>query len=84
MKKIAFGMAALAVVAIATPSLAQDVEIRTRHENGWRDRDHGPNVRFHVDRSHRSYARGRDCAMKTTRIHRPNGTVVTRRERTCD
>jgi hypothetical protein len=87
MRNIAFGLAAVAAIAVATPALAQDVEFRsgsTRHEEGWRDRDHGPNVRLHVDRSDRSYARGRDCSMKTTRIHRSNGTVVTRRERSCD
>ena len=30
----------------------------------------------------RAYAR--DCAVRITKIHRPNGTVVTRRVRNCD
>jgi hypothetical protein len=82
MKTTLIALAALSLFSVATPASAQD---------GWRDRDH----RLHDSdwrRNHRSGIRvdvGRsfarsDCAMKVTRIHRSNGTTVTRRVRSCD
>jgi hypothetical protein len=83
MKATLIALAAVSLLTVAMPASAQDY--------GWRDRDRDwrdHNWRRH-DRSGlrlefgRSYARG-DCSMKVTRIHRPNGTVVTRRVRSCD
>jgi len=82
MKATLIALAALSLLSVATPATAQD---------GWRDRDyrhHDGDWRRHhrtgitVDVG-RSYARGH-CAMKVTKIHRPNGTTVTRRVRKCD
>ena len=80
MKGTLLALAALSLLTVATPASAQD---------GWRDRDH----RWHdSDRRHRSgitvdvgrsYARS-NCAVKITKVHRPNGTTVTRRVRRCD
>jgi hypothetical protein len=84
MKATLIAMAALSLLTVAMPASAQDY--------GWRDRDH--NWRDHDwDRRHRSgitvdigraYARDRDCAVRITKVQRPNGTVVTRRVRSCD
>ena len=86
MRNIALAMAAVAAMAVATPSLAQDRDWRGdnwRHEDGWRGRDHrGPGVTLRLGRPDRAYAR--DCSMRVTRVHRSDGTVVTRRERRCD
>ena len=81
MKATLIALAALSLFSVATPASAQD---------GWRDRDHRlhdrdwrrhhSGVTVDVDRS---YARS-NCAVKVTRIHRPNGTTVTRRVRSCD
>jgi hypothetical protein len=81
MKAALIALAALSLFSVATPASAQD---------GWRDRDHR---RYDRDWRHhrsgitvdvgRSYARG-NCSMKITKIHRPNGTTVTRRVRKCD
>ena len=82
MKATLIALAALSLFSVATPASAQD-GWRDRdyrlHDNDWR-RHHRSGVTVDVDRS---YARG-DCAVKITRIHRPNGTVVTRRVRSCD
>jgi len=82
MKAILIALATLSLFAAATPASAQD---------GWRDRDHRRHDRDwrHHHRSGisvdvgRSYARG-NCAVKVTKVHRPNGTTVTRRVRSCD
>jgi len=77
---------AVAAIAVATPAFAQDVELRTdngRHEDGWRGRDRGPGARVEIDRPGRAYGRA-NCFTRTIRTHRPNGTVVIRRERRCD
>ena len=85
MKATLIALAALSLFTVAMPASAQDY--------GWRDRDRDRDWRDHNWRRHdrsglrlefgRSYARG-DCSVKVTRTHRPNGTVVTRRVRSCD
>jgi hypothetical protein len=82
MKATLVALAALSLLSVVTPASAQD---------GWRDRDH----RWHdSDRRHhhrsgitvdvgRAYARS-NCAVKVTKVHRSNGTTVTRRVRRCD
>jgi Ni/Co efflux regulator RcnB len=85
MKATLIALAALSLFTVVMPASAQDY--------GWRDRDRDRNWRDHDWRRHnrsgitvdvdRSYARG-DCSVKVTRTHRPNGTVVTRRVRSCD
>jgi len=83
MKATLIAMAALSLLTMATPASAQDHGWRDR-DHGWRDNDwrrhHRSGIRVDVGRA---YARG-DCSVKVTRIHRPNGTVVTRRVRSCD
>jgi hypothetical protein len=79
MKASLIAVAALSLLALATPASAQDFGWRDRdHDNGWRYRHHRPGVTVDVGRSY-----ARDCAVRITRIHRPNGTVVTRRVRSC-
>jgi hypothetical protein len=80
MKGTLIALAAVSLLSVVTPASAQD---------GWRDNDH----RWHNgDRHHRSgitvdvgrsYARS-NCHVRVTKVHRPNGTTVTRRVRTCD
>jgi hypothetical protein len=87
MRMIALGMAAVAAMAVATPTLAQDRDRdwrgdSWRHEDGWRGRDRGPGVTLRFGAPDRSYAR--DCRMVRSRVERPNGTVEYRRERRCD
>jgi len=83
MKATLIALAALSLLTVATPTFAQDHGWRDR-DHGWRDnnwrRHHRSGVRLEFGRS---YARG-DCSVRITRIHRPNGTVVTRRVRRCD
>jgi hypothetical protein len=80
MKAFLISLAALSLLALAMPASAQDYGWRDRdHDNGWRHRHHRPGVTVDVGRSY-----ARDCAVRITRIHRPNGTVVTRRVRRCD
>ena len=82
-------LAALSLFSVIAPASAQD---------GWRDRDYRWNDRDNRwndsdwRRNHRSgitvdvgrsFARS-DCSMRVTRIQRPNGTMVTRRVRSCD
>jgi hypothetical protein len=81
MKAILIALATLSLVSAVTPASAQD---------GWRDRDHRRHDRDwrHHHRSGitvdvgRSYARS-NCAVKVTKVHRSNGTTVTRRVRSC-
>ena len=87
MRMIALGMAAVAAMAVATPTLAQDRDRdwrgdSWRYEDGWRGRDRGPGVTLRFGAPDRSYAR--DCRMVRSRVERPNGTVEYRRERRCD
>jgi len=89
MRIIALGMAAVAAMAVATPTLAQDRDRdwrgdSWRHEDGWRgrDRDRGPGVTLRFGGSDRSYAR--ECRVVRSRIERPDGSVTYRRERRCD
>jgi hypothetical protein len=83
MKVALIALAALSLVSVAAPASAED---------GWRDRDHGRHDSDWRHRHHRSgitvdvgrsYARA-NCAVKVTKIHRSNGTTVTRRVRSCD
>ncbi len=86
MKATLFALAALSMFTVATPASAQDYGWRDRdhRDHGWRDRDwrrhHRSGIRVDIGRA---YARG-DCSVKVTRVHRPNGTTVTRRVRRCD
>src|SRR5215510_1354315 len=85
MKANLIALAALSLFTVAMPASAQDYGWRHRdRDREWRDHDwrrhHRSGVRLEFGRS---YARG-DCSVKVTRIHRPNGTVVTRRVRSCD
>ena len=83
MKVTLIALAALSLCSVATPASAQD-GWRDRdhrwHDNDWRHRDHRSGITVDVGRA---YARG-DCSVKTTRIHRSDGTTVTRRVRRCD
>jgi hypothetical protein len=84
MKATLIALTALSLFAVATPASAQDYGWRDR-DHGWRDHDsrrhHRSGIRVDIGRG--AYARG-DCSVKVTKIHRPNGTVVTRRVRSCD
>ena len=81
MKATLIGLAALSLLSAVTPASAQDFGWHDRdHDRDWRYRHHRPGITVDVGRT---YARG-DCSVKVTRIHRPNGTVVTRRVRSCD
>jgi len=83
MKAILIALAALSLVSVATPASAQDGyrdRDYRRHDSDWRHRHHRSGITVDVGRS---YARG-DCSVKTTRIHRSDGTTVTRRVRRCD
>jgi hypothetical protein len=80
MKTSLIAVAAVTLFALATPASAQDYGWRDRdHDNGWRHRHHRPGVTVDVGRAY-----ARECAVRITKIHRPNGTVVTRRVRSCD
>jgi Ni/Co efflux regulator RcnB len=82
MKAILIALAALSLVSVATPASAQDGwrdRDHRRHDNDWR-RHHRSGITVDVGRS---YARS-NCAVKVTKIHRSNGTTVTRRVRSCD
>jgi hypothetical protein len=89
MKGTLIALAALSLLSVVTPASAQD---------GWRDRDYrwsdrdnrwGDNDWRRHNRSGitvdvgRSYGRS-DCAVRVTKIQRPNGTMVTRRVRSCE
>ena len=88
MKATLIALAALSLFTVATPAFAQDYGWRDRdhgwRDDGWRDRDwrrhNRSGIRLELGRS---YARG-DCSVRVTRDYRPNGTVVTRRVRSCD
>jgi hypothetical protein len=76
MKATLIGLAAASLIAVATPASAQSGDY------GWRHRsDPGVSVRISPNRA---YARDRNCSVRVTTIHRPNGTTVTRRVRRCD
>ena len=72
MKTTLIAAAALSLLAVGTPASAQD--------HGWRHRHHHSGVTVDVGRA---YARS-NCSVRITKVHRPNGTVVTRRVRRCD
>jgi hypothetical protein len=83
MKVALVALAALSLVSVATPASAQDGwrdRDHRQHDSDWRHRHHRSGITVDVGRS---YARG-NCAVKVTKIHRPNGTTVTRRVRSCD
>jgi len=83
MKAILIALATLSLVSAATPASAQDGyrdRDYGRHDSDWRHRHHRSGITVDVGRS---YARS-NCAVKVTKIHRPNGTTVTRRVRRCD
>jgi hypothetical protein len=83
MKATLVALAALSLLSIATPASAQDGwrdRDHRRHDSDWNHRHHRSGITVDVGRS---YARG-NCAMKVTKIHRSNGTTVTRRVRSCD
>ena len=82
MNKFMFAALAAATLAMTLPASAQSVRIGDGPGGG-------PDVRVRVGpghsqyRSHnRVYARER-CRTVVTRVHRPNGTTVTKRERRC-
>jgi len=84
MKATLIAIAALSLFTVATPASAEDGWRHRDRDYGWRDHDwrrhHRSGIRVDIGRA---YARG-DCSVKVTKIHRPNGTVVTRRVRSCD
>jgi hypothetical protein len=81
MKATLIALASVSLLAVAMPASAQDYG-RDR-DHGWRDHDsrrhHRSGITVDVGRAY-----ARDCAVRITKIHRPNGTVVTRRVRSCD
>jgi Ni/Co efflux regulator RcnB len=88
MRNITLALAAVAAMALATPASAQDRDY-DRH-NEWRhgDRDHGRHEGWRRHRSGvsievgRAYAR--DCSVRVSKTIRSNGTVITRRVKSCD
>jgi hypothetical protein len=82
MKVALIALAALSLFSVATPASAQDGwrdRDHRRHDSDWR-RHHRSGITVDVGRS---YARS-NCAVKVTKVHRPNGTTVTRRVRSCN
>lgn len=80
MKKLAIGIIAASAIMFAVPASAQvhvregnnGVHVRIGHGHGW-----------HKGWRHRGdYARA-NCRVEVTRVHRPNGTTITKRERRC-
>jgi len=72
MSKLAIGVATAAILAFAAPASAQ---VHVREGGGGVNVRIGPNHRHHHDRA--------DCRVRVTRIHRDDGTVITRRVRRC-
>jgi hypothetical protein len=80
MKATLIALAAVSLLTLATPASAQDYGGRDRdRDHDWRNRHHRSGITVDVGRAY-----ARDCAIRITKIHRPNGTVVTRRVRSCD
>ena len=98
MIKIAFALAAAAAVLMTTPpfggtmpaeaqdlKMAQGVDIqvgRDRDQRSRRSRDSDATIG--IGPGGITIGPRRDCAMVTTRIERPDGRTITRRERRCD
>lgn len=77
MQKLIFGALAAATIAISLPASAQSVRIGDGPGGA-------PDVRLNIGPGHPHYrARAERCRVVTTRVTRPNGTVVTKRERIC-
>ena len=77
MQKLILGALAAATIAFAVPADAQSVRIGDGHGGA-------PDVRLNIGPGHPHYrARAERCRVVVTRVHRPNGTVVTKRERVC-
>jgi hypothetical protein len=77
MHKLMLGALAAATLAIATPASAQGVHVGD-------GRGGGPDVNVRIGPGHSGWrARAERCRVVVTRVHRPNGTTVTKRERRC-
>ena len=77
MNKLMLGAIAAATIAMAIPAAAQGVYIGD-------GRGGAPDVGVRIGPGHPNYrARAERCRTVVTRITRPNGTVVTKRERRC-
>jgi hypothetical protein len=77
MYKLMLGALAAATIAMTVPASAQGVYIGD-------GRGGGPDVAVRVGPGHHGYyARGERCRTVVTRIQRPNGTMITKRERRC-
>jgi hypothetical protein len=77
MQKLIFGVLAAATIAMTLPASAQSVRIGD-------GRGGAPDVRLNIGPGHPGYrARAERCRTVVTRVKRPNGTVVTKRERIC-
>jgi hypothetical protein len=75
MHKLMLGALAAATIALTVPAAAQGVYVGSGRGDG---------VAVRIGPGHPGYvARGERCRTVTTRITRPNGTVVTKRERRC-
>ena len=87
MHKALICLTALAAISIATPASAQwdNDGWRDGRHDGWRNRNEpGVSIRLGNRNGYRAYGSERDCSMRVTKIQRPNGTTVTKRERRCD
>ena len=77
MHKLMFGALAAATIALAMPASAQNVRIGDGPGGA-------PDIRLRVGPDHPGYrARAERCRTVVTKIQRPNGTTVTKRERRC-
>jgi hypothetical protein len=77
MHKLILGAIAAATLALAVPASAQSVHIGD-------GRGGAPDINVRVGPGHPSYrARAEHCRVVVTRVHRPNGTTITKRERRC-
>ena len=77
MHKLMLGALAAATIAMAIPADAQSLRIGD-------GRGGAPDVSVRVGPGHPGYrARAENCRTVVTRVKRPNGTVITKRERRC-
>ena len=77
MQKLIIGALAAATIAIALPASAQSVRIGDGPGGG-------PDVRLRIGPGHPHYRdRAERCRVVVTKVKRPNGTTITKRERRC-
>jgi hypothetical protein len=76
MKATLVGLVTVAAITVGTIASASAED--RGHHYGWRNNHHHSGISVNVGRSY-----ARDCSVRITKRHLPNGTTVTRRVRSC-